>query len=184
MGMMTYNHKLIKIGMLVEIQVEKTQDTLKVGHVVEVLSHSDSQKGVRVKLKDGTIGRVTYIPTKEEIKKEQFKYMNRILYERQELYSFWDNVNRRYFTANYRSKITAFIFSDKDEAEAFMKLKFKEPHNFTVNPINRRKLIVENFDILGVEFFILDKTTGISSADLRKKEEEFKNLLKTSYKKR
>lgn len=182
--MMTYDHKLIKIGMLVEIQVEKTQDTLKVGHVVEVLSHSNSQKGVRVKLKDGTIGRVTYIPSKDEIKKEQFKYMNSILYERQVLYSFWDNVNRRYFTTNYRSKVSSFIFSDKDEAEAFMKSKFQEPHNFTVNPINRKKLIVENFEVLGVEFFILDKTTGISFKDLKEKEEEFKNLLKTSYKKR
>jgi len=172
-----YDLKFIKKGMLVEVSIEKTQGNYKTGHVEKILTRTPEARKIKVKLRDGTIGFITYIPTINEVKLDQMKLLNKIMYERQKLFSIWNNKERKYFSAQKHRKLISFIFSEKEDAEKFLEQRLGNHPDYIVNSINRKKLIVKNFEVIGVHALILDGVVITTLEDLKEREMSYKNML-------
>ena len=172
------SRKHIKVGMLVVIKEEETKELMR-GYVKEIITKNNAKKGILVRLRSGKVGRVVEIPDRNKVKTEQFKFLNEFLYLK-DIYSIWDNENRKFIVLKSRNENTAVLFSSKDDAFEFIKEKElnKRFNKLSVNRLNRKKLIVENFKTLDIKYFIIDKKIKISHDVLREKEIQFNKLLK------
>lgn len=167
----------LKIGMLVNIITSEGINSR--GYITEFITKNNSKKGIQVKIKNGTIGRVESIVDRDDLKSEQFRFLNEFLYLK-DIYSIWDNENRRYIVLHSKNEDVGVLFSTKAEAIKFIEdKKLKDKFGkITVNKINKRRLIVENFKTLDIKHFIIDRKMKISINDLKEKEIHFNNLLK------
>ena len=171
------SRKDVKIGMLVLIRDEDTGEEIR-GYITEIITKNNSNKGILVKIKSGKTGRVIGIPDKEDLKSEQMRFLNKFLYLKQ-IYSIWDNQNKRFIVLKSNNKNTALLFTSKEEAFSFIKeRKLSEKYKkLTVNQLNRKKLIVDNFKTLDVECFIINVSLKIDKDKLLDKEVHFNKLL-------
>ena len=167
----------LSIGMLVNVFTDDKKEVR--GYISSIISKGQSKKGIQVKLSSGVIGRVSTIINKDDLKREQFKFLNEFLYLK-EIYSIWDNQNQRYITINSNDQNIALLFSSKEAAYRFIDDKDLNSHfqKLTINKLNKKRLIAENFKTLNVSHFILDRKVKIMAEVLTDKEMAFINLLK------
>lgn len=173
--------KNICVGMLVDIVAEEDADSEKLtrGYVKKILSQSNHSKGIKVELTNGKIGRVKHIPTKDEIRLENFKFYNRFFFL-PKIYSIWDPQNQHYLVIDHLNKSkqviekTAFLFDSYEKAKEFIKeTTYKD---FPIREINRKKTIADNLKKTGAKFVRINTDRKLSMEKLEMWEQYFKNM--------
>lgn len=135
------------------------------GYVKKILSKNDNEKGIKVQLTNGRKGRIEEIYSKNEIKKENFKFYNEFFYEKR-IFTLWDRANSCYLSILRKNKvtdkneITAFLFSNADIGREF--LKKLDDKNIVLKGLSKKVKIAENFKEFGVKKFIIDEKRKIS----------------------
>lgn len=170
-------------GMLVDIIADKDNQSGKLtrGYITTIISKENNKKGIRVKLNNGKTGRVYAVPTKEEIKLENFKFYNKFFFGKS-IYSIWDNEEKKYAVLNYenvglqRIEQTIFLFDSELEARDFVKGTIFGNKRYSVRAINRKKPIVDNFKTLQVDYFRINKERKLSFQRMIEWENYFKNM--------
>lgn len=170
-------------GLLVEIVTDKDRETQNVtrGYVKKVLSKSDSKKGIRVELTTGEVGNVKYVPSKHDIKKENFKFYNEFFFK-EKIFAIWDKSKNGFLVFNRMNKVSGkvenitLLFTEKDVATNTIKGTSLDSPNYVVRQINRRKPIVENFSELKIDFFSIDGSRKLSFDKMIEWEAYFKNM--------
>ncbi|WCK57268.1 DUF2196 domain-containing protein (plasmid) [Aneurinibacillus sp. Ricciae_BoGa-3] len=178
----TLRKNIIK-GLLVDIIADEDKETVKLtrGYVANVLSKENNKKGIRVELSNGKRGRVYSIPSKDDIKRENFKFYN-IFFFLPKIYSVWNQTERKYMIIHHmnqamgRTEKTALLFTDKEKAKAFIKGTMYEGKDFAIREINRNKPIPDNFKTLDVDYFRIDGERKLSFERLIEWEQYFKNM--------
>jgi len=163
--------KDIKIGMLVDIDCN---GEVSRGHIVKVITSTVGNKGIKVLLKNGKSGRVIEIPKDYEIEIARMKALN-TLFHAKTIFSIWDNKNRKYITVDTKYGNIAFLWTDSGEASKYIEKKSLEGGS---NSINRKKMIIENFKSLNVDYFVINNKLKVSLEKLNELEIQFKNLLR------
>lgn len=177
------DRKNISIGMLVDIVADDDGEQEKItrGYVQEIISKTHGKLGVKVALQNGKIGRIVHIPTKEDVKLENFKFYNTFFFL-PKIYSIWDSANRKYLVidhvnrSNGKTERTALLFDSVDKARSFIKGTPYADKNFVIRSINRNKPIYENFKTLTVDFFRINRGHKLSYGRLIEWENKFKNM--------
>lgn len=182
--------KNIQIGMLVDIVLKRDQPTGKLtrGYVKRILTSSPQHhRGIKVELTGNgdsvnRIGRVQHIPTKEEIKLENFKFYNKFFFLKK-VYSIWDVVNKRYFIMDYLNpsknnqiEKTSFLFDSQEQANLFIKGTEYDSKDYSIREVNRNKLLAESFSKIGTQFVRINKDRKLSLEKLSEWEQYFKNM--------
>ena len=173
--------KNFRPGMLVEIETEedKVRDTVTRGVIVKVLSKGNQEKGIKVELDTGEVGRVYSVPTKDEMRRETFKFYNTFFFL-PKIYSVWHKKEKKYYTLAYPSKSgnekTAFLFVDKGEGERLMEMMNLSATEYIVKEINRKKFIHENFKTLEVDTYRINLNRKLTADKLKELEQYFKNM--------
>ncbi|WP_214688204.1 MULTISPECIES: DUF2196 domain-containing protein [unclassified Exiguobacterium] len=168
-------------GMMVDIETDsdKKKGTVTRGIIAKVLSKGNQPSGVKVQLTTGEVGRVYEIPSRDEVRREHFRFYNTFFFLKK-IYSVWVKKEKRYYTLNYPSahgdENTAFLFVEKEEGEQFMKMMNLHPTEYMVKEISRRKPIHENFKTLEVDVFRIDLDRKVSVEKLIELESYFKNM--------
>jgi Uncharacterized conserved protein len=170
-------------GLLVEIVVDKDRETQELtrGYVKKVLSKSDSKKGIRVELTTGEIGNVKYVPSKHDIKKENFKFYNEFFF-RDKIFSIWDKSKNSFLVIGRMNKISGkvenitLLFTEKEIANNTIKGTSLDSPNYVVRQINRKKSIVGNYSEIKVDFFSIDGSRKLSFDRMIEWEAYFKNM--------
>lgn len=173
----------IYVGMLVEIVADENKVTQEVtrGYIKEVLSKKDNKKGIRVKLTNGKTGKIVYIPSKNEIKTENFKFYN-LFFFKDKIYSIWDKETNKYLIlrrinkSNGKIENTALLFSERSIADRLIKGTTLDNNNLIIREINRKKYIIENFKTLDVKYFSINGERKLSFKKMKEWEEYFKNM--------
>lgn len=173
--------KNICIGMLVDIVAENDEQSQALirGYVKKILSQSNHSKGIKVELTNGKIGRVKHIPTKDEVRLENFKFYNRFFYL-PKIYSIWDPQNQHYLVIDHLNKSsntiekTAFLFDSYEKAQEFIKETKYE--NCPIREINRKKTIADNLKKTGAKFVRINTDRKLSLEKLEMWEQYFKNM--------
>lgn len=174
--------KNFRPGMVVDIETEedKVRDTVTRGVIAQVLSKGNQTKGIKVQLTTGETGRVYGLPTKEEIRMENFKFYNQFFFL-PKMFSIWNKIERKYLILDYPNQRgavekTAFLFEDKKEAEDLLHLLQLSQKEYMVKEINRRKPISENFKTLEVDVYRLNRDRKLTYERLNELEHYFKNM--------
>lgn len=175
--------KNILVGMLVDIVSENDKDTQKItrGYVSKILSNADNKKGIKVELLNGEVGCIKFIPSKDDIQLENFKFYN-IFFFKNKIYAVWNNIDRKYLVMNAlnngngKVEKTILLFDDKDKATTFIKGTKYDNRNYSIREINRKKPIVENFKTLEIEYFRINAQRKLSYSRMIEWEEYFKSM--------
>lgn len=170
-------------GLLVDIVKKEHQPTgeLTRGYVVEILTKSPQHhRGIKVRLSNGAVGRVQEIPSKEDIRLENFKFYN-IFFQAKKLYSIWNSESETYLVIDHMNtkgvaEKTSFVFDTHEQASSFLKGTKYESKTYPVREINRKKFIADNFAKIGTEFVRINKERKLSLDKLREWENYFKNM--------
>lgn len=174
--------KNFRPGMVVDIETEedKARDTVTRGVIAQILSKGNQPKGVKVQLTTGEVGRVYGLPSKEEIRMENFKFYNQFFFL-PKMYSIWNKTERKYLILDYPTQRgtvekTAFLFEEKKGAEDLLQLLQLSPKVYMVKEINRKKPISENFKTLEVDVYRLNRDRKLTYERLNELEHYFKNM--------
>jgi uncharacterized repeat protein (TIGR03833 family) len=169
-------------GMLVDIVAEEDKQSGKLtrGYIASILSKENNKKGIKVELTSGKSGTVQYVPSKDDIKLENFKFYNKFFFL-PKIYSLWNNQERKYVVLNHmnpagRNEKTALLFDSEHYAKEFVKGTSFDSKDFAIREINRKKPIVENFKTLEVDYFRINKERKISFERMIEWENYFKNM--------
>lgn len=137
--------KDLVIGLLVEIRVDKTADTYVKGYIQKILSQDKTDKGVKVELTSGVIGRVERIVPAHELKKENFKFYNELLYK-SSLFSIWDNDTKLFhcYEPNNQNKY-CFISESKENVQSLIEKLQLDNKRFTVRALPRNSSLSSIF---------------------------------------
>jgi uncharacterized repeat protein (TIGR03833 family) len=170
-------------GMLVDIIAEEDTKTgaISRGYIANILSKENNKKGIKVELTNGKAGRVQYIPSKDDIKLENFKFYNKFFFN-PKVYSIWLQVEKKYLVLNYENprngnmENTAMLFDSEQQANDFAKEAGYVGKEYNVRQINRKKPIVENFKTLKVDYFRINKERKLSFDRMIEWENYFKNM--------
>lgn len=169
--------------MLVDIIAEEDKQSRKItrGYIAEIISKENSSKGIKVRLTNGKKGVVQYVPTKDDIRLENFKFYNRFFFH-PTIYSIWDNQARKYLVIEHynrsigQTEKTAFLFDSKEKAKELIKGSVYDSKDYSIRLINRKKPIVENFKTLEIDYFRINKERKLSFERLKEWEHYFKNM--------
>lgn len=167
-------------GLLVEIILDNknNEEEIKRGYVREILSKKDNPDGIRVVLTSGHIGNVQDVITQAQLKKENFKFYNLFFYDNN-ISSIWDKVERKYVVLDHKNPIKnknekiAFLFNDVEKGKDT--LKVLNNSNYILKRISRKKMIVENFKNLDIEYFSINKERKLSYEKMIEWETYFKS---------
>lgn len=169
-------------GMLVEIvdDTDKEGELVR-GFVSEVISKQLSKAGIKVSLTNGKVGHIKRVVGEDEFKRDNFKFWNIFFYE-PKIYSIWDNKDRKYMVICHKNKNsgklenTCFLFDNEKSAREFLNKSSLEKKRYVVNPINRKKPIVENFRTLDIDYYRVNLEKKISEDKLKELEYRFKKM--------
>lgn len=175
------NKSNICIGLLVEIVSDEDRATQKLtrGYIKEIVTKGNKSKSVTVILTSGKKGIIKHIVTKNELKRENFKFYN-LFFSDSRIYSIWDRKSNKYLVIEHTNKTSckmekiAFLFNDEKIAQQV--LNSLKNRNYTLRTINRKKPIAENFKTLGVQYFSINKDRKLSCERLVEWENYFKNM--------
>lgn len=172
-------------GLIVDIVEEKNKQSQEVtrGYVKRLISNSDQKnKGIKVELTNGAVGRVVGIPSKNDIQKENFKFYNVFFYQ-DIIYGIWDKKNKQFFVIKRQNKLTGriektmLLFSDLDIANAKIKGTPFEDRNFQIKSIKRKsKLITNVFKNYDIDVFSINTERKVSIKKMKDLEEKFKSF--------
>ncbi|AMN31274.1 DUF2196 domain-containing protein [Clostridium perfringens] len=162
--------KNIVIGLYVGIIDDKEKKLgdeapIRRGYVKKILSKEDNEKGIKVELSNGRKGRVYEIYSKNDIRKETFKFYNEFFYEKR-IYSLWDKTKNKYVLSIADNKITnakelvAFLFSNDDKAKEF--LKKLNNKNICIKAVSRKIKVAENFKGMNISKFRINDERNIA----------------------
>lgn len=151
--------KELKVGMLVELISGERG-------FIEKINGRSTDKGVKVTLEGNVVGRVAKVITKEELKRENFIFYNKLLYDKN-LFSFFDNVNKKYLTVSMNGSKMAFLYQDHRAATNFLNV-IKKDNNWSVRKIPKIKRVTEVFKIAGAEFLHINGNRNVSIEALEK----------------
>ena len=134
-------------GLIVDISVG---EEMVRGVIKKILSKSSNSKGIKVELMTGEVGYVKYVPTKNELRLESFKYWNSLLQGR--IFTIYDNTNKKYVEISRLDKFTGkqevsgLLFSSKELADEFVKNSpTYNTKQYTVRTVKSSKGLSENF---------------------------------------
>ncbi|WCF11621.1 YwbE family protein (plasmid) [Paenibacillus thiaminolyticus] len=176
--------KNICIGMLVDIVKKEHQPTgeLTRGYVAKILTNSPKHhRGIKVKLSSGAIGRVQRIPSKKEIRLENFKFYNKFFFQKK-LYSIWDIEKKSFLVVDYKNEAkgvfekTSFLFDTFEQATSFILGTNYPIKKFPIREINRNKMIADNFSKIGTQYFRININRKLSIERIREWESYFKSM--------
>lgn len=169
-------------GMLVDIvaEADKEQGTLTRGYIQSILSKANQKQGIKVELTTGIKGRVSYVPTKDDIRLENFKFYNKFFFLNK-VYSIWHKTERRYVVLDYENRMgkiekTVMLFENKQDGVDFMKEANLSETDYMVKEINRKKTINENFMTLSIDFYRINRERKLSFERMNEWEHYFKNM--------
>lgn len=171
----------ICVGMLVDIVADEDRATQEMtrGYIREIVTKGNTAKKITVILTSGKKGTVKKIVTKEDVKRENFKFYNIFFFDKK-IYSIWDRKNNKYLVMDHLNKTSgtkerlSFLFNDyKIGQDVLNKLN---NDNYMLRAINRKKPIVENFKTLNVEYFSINRDRKLSFGRLVEWENYFKNM--------
>lgn len=170
-------------GMLVDIVEENDaqKGRLARGYIATIISKENNKKGIKVQLHNGKVGRVHYVPSKDDIKLENFKFYNKFFFC-PKVYSIWNNAERKYLVFDHHNapkgtiEKTAILFDSEQQAKAFAKGTKYAEKDFSIREINRKKPIVENFKTLQVDYFRINIERKLSFERMIEWENYFKNM--------
>lgn len=135
-------------GLIVDISISEGE--MIRGVIKRILSKTSNAKGVKVELMTGEVGSVKYVPTKNELRLESFKYWNSLLQGR--IFTIYDNLNKKYIEVSRADKFTGgqeisgLLFSTKELADDFIKNSpTYNSKQFTVRSVKNSKTLLENF---------------------------------------
>lgn len=134
--------QLVK-GMLVDITKE---EEVYRGYIKEI-NGTNTKRGVLVTLTDGTKGRVLKIVKKDEFKRENFIFYNKLVNKRP-LFSIYDNDSNLFYKVKYKNgHLFSFLYDNKEQADVRLnKIKQHIPNrNLSVRTIPHKKKINEVF---------------------------------------
>lgn len=175
------NKDNICIGMLVEIVAEEDKSTQKLtrGYILKIITKDGRAKKITVILTSGKKGIVKRIITKEELKRENFKFYNIFFFDKK-IYSIWNKKENKYLVVDHLNKTSgnieklAFLFNDNTIAQKV--LSQLNDKDYMLRCINRKKDIVENFKTLDIQFFSINQDRKLSYERLIEWESYFKNM--------
>lgn len=169
-------------GMLVDIVAESDRATGKVtrGYIQTILSKANQKQGIKVELVGGVTGRVVYVPTKDDIKLENFKFYNKFFFL-PKIYSIWNKESRKYLVLDYKNRMekieqTALLFENKQEGVDFIRESGLSEKDYMVKEINRNKPINDNFKSLAIQFYRINRERKLSYERMVEWESYFKNM--------
>lgn len=161
--------KELRVGMLVEV----TKGEYIHRGFIEQFKGTNTPRGVLVRLDNGIEGRVLRVITKEELKRENFIFYNKLLFTRP-LFSIFDNERRKYaYTYSRSGHKYAFVFHKKEDADQFLEqlLLIHPDKHWTVRNIPFKKSMVDVFLLAGAEGLLIDNERSIRLKTLKKFEE-------------
>lgn len=134
-------------GLIVDISVG---EEIVRGVIKKILSKNSNSKGIKVELMTGEVGCVKYVPTKNELRLDSFKYWNSLLQGR--IFTIYDNTNKKYLEISRLDKFTGtqelsgLLFSSKDLADEFVKNSSTyNSKQYTIRTVKSSKTLSENF---------------------------------------
>lgn len=150
--------KDLRKGVYVDILINDNE--LKRGKLLSVISKARPKDGLyKVKIATGEEGRVVNIATKSELETDNFKFFNKLFYEK-ELYTLFDTSSNSFFISNKRvrnqNKNFILIFTSKSIAEKSLEGNNKVDGNIKVRSINRNRKIHEVFSKIEVDYFVIN----------------------------
>lgn len=172
----------IVIGLLVDIVEDrnKVSQELTRGYVRRVISNKDCKKGIKVELSNGAIGHVKGVPSRNDVKKDTFKFYNIFFYQ-EKIYSLWDKKANKFLVLNRsnngRLEKTILLFSKEEIASSKIKGTSLDNRNYVIRPIRRKnKLIVDFFKNYDIDVFSIDLTRKVTVIKMKELEKKFKSF--------
>lgn len=150
--------KDLKKGMYVDILINDSE--LKRGRLVEIISKTRPKDGLyKAKIATGEEGKVVNIVTKSELETDNFKFFNKLFFEK-ELYTLFDTSLNSFFISykniKNQKKNFVLIFTSKLIAEKSLETNSKIDRTIKVRSINRNRKIHEVFSGIEVDYFVID----------------------------
>lgn len=177
--------KNIIVGLMVDIIEDKNKSSQEItrGYVKRLISNSDCKKGIKVELTNGAIGHIQGIPSKNEIKKDKFKFYNIFFYQ-EYIYSIWDKKEKKFFIMNRKNNLTnkiektLLLFSSKELLEKKIKgTIFENSKEYIIRSIKRKnKDIATFFKDYEFDTVSIDFERKLSKEQLIKLEKKFKSF--------
>lgn len=174
----------IVVGLMVDIVEDKNKATqeLTMGCVKRIISNKDCKKGIKVELTNGAVGHVKGIPSKNDIKKETFKFYNVFFYQ-EKIYAVWDKKKKQFLVLDRRNKMnnkierTMLLFSSDEIARDKIKGTSLDDRNFLIRPIRRKsKYITAFFKNYDIDVYSIDLERKLTSLKMKELEEHFKSF--------
>lgn len=173
----------IVVGLLVDIVEDKNKNNQELtrGYIKRIISNKDCKKGIKVELTNGAVGNIKEVPTRNEIKKETFKFYNEFFYL-ENLYVIWDKKNKRYYIMNRTNKLTyeiektLLIFSTVEEASKIIKGTPLESKDYMIRPIRRNKFLYLFFKDYDIDMFSINTKRKVSFEKMKELESYFKSF--------
>ncbi|NLZ35802.1 MAG: YwbE family protein [Clostridiales bacterium] len=174
----------ICIGLVVDIVEDKNKSSqiITQGCVKRIISNKDCKKGIKVELTNGAIGHIKGIPSKNDIKKETFKFYNIFFYQ-EYIYSIWDKKNNKFLVLNRLNKLknkvekTILLFSSNEIANEKIKGTSLDNKNFSIRSIRRKNKTINNFfKNYEVDYYSIDTTRKLSKEKMEEYEKRFKSF--------
>lgn len=170
--------KNIKVGMYVEIKI--TNRVIEKGLVLNILSRTDNQSGIKVELTSGSIGHIVEIYTLDKIKLENFKFYNRFIFE-PFIYSIWDKTKKEYLIINYKhhsmlNEYNSIIVADnKEDLNKIIDLLTLDKRKFIINRLKSNSSISKSFkDIENIEMILINNIKYLRFSKFLEIENEIK----------
>lgn len=171
--MTNIRRKELKIGMCVDVEVG--EDAVR-GFIKRILPYKKGESEVKVELRSGTVGDVLSLVTKSEYEKDKFKFYNLFFHSKYRV-TIWNKQTKELFVHVLKNPVTqhtertAYIFSDNETAQAFLKELNKS--DLAIRRISRQKPILDSFKGVTVDSFRLDEQRKVTKAKLKELEHYF-----------
>lgn len=174
----------ICIGLVVDIVSEQDKATQKItnGCVKKIISNKDCKKGIKVELTNGIIGHIKGIPSKNEVKKDTFKFYNTFFYQ-EYVYAIWDKSKKKFLILdrvnriNGRLEKTMLIFSSSEIATEKIKGTSLDNDNFSIRSLRRKnKSFDKFFKDYDIDVYSIDMSRKLTKEKMKELEEHFKSF--------
>ena len=177
----------ICVGLVVDIVEDKNRSTqiITTGCVKKIISNKDCKRGIKVELTNGATGHIKGIPSKNDIKKEAFKFYNLFFYK-EDIYSLWDKSQNKFLIINRLNRLnklnkniekTLFLFSSLEEAEKSIKGTSLDNKNISIRKIRRKnKSICTFFKNYDINVYYINMNKKLTNIKLEELEKRFKSF--------
>lgn len=166
--------KNIKEGMYVKIKTHNNNEVN--GYVKRIISKNNDKNGIRVIIKSSLTnsieeGVIIDVPSKNDVKKEVFKFYN-LFFSEKEFYSFID-CNNNFLLLNISNEKKAIcIFSNALKAKEFLE-KYGLNNKYSLKRIGKKNYLCGNFKDLKFNYYLLNNVKLVARAKFDEVEKYF-----------